>query len=132
MDSNGVMKYRTKIIESGKKVGFENHDTGLRRPQNVSKERQEELFMSFIDWYGIFPTGTTLINYYIQKNYSQSEYQRVLCVGDGEWCHLGRKLASKGYDVIDPTSNKEFEIHSNDKHGSLHVENKAFYSRQQI
>lgn len=160
MDINGVMKYRTKIIEYGKKVvienpdrlnndelqaltakifehlneldvslGYDNHDTGIRKPKNIDKDRQEELFTSFIDWYGIIPEGTTLINNYLQKNYPHTQYKKVICVGDGEWCHLGRKLANKGYNVVvvDPVSKKEFERVSHDEYGSLHVVNGKFF-----
>lgn len=160
MDINGIMKYRAKLIEYGKKVvfenpdrlnsdevqaltakifehlneldmslGYDNYDTGIRKPKNIDKDRQEELFISFIDWYGIIPEGTTLINNYVQKNYPQTQYKKVICVGDGEWCHLGRKLANKGYDVVvvDPVSKKKFERASHDEYGSLYVVNGKFF-----
>lgn len=160
MDINSVMKYRTKLIEYGKRavvenpdrlngdeaqaltakifevlneldmsLGYNNHDTGIRKPESIDKDRQEELFISFVDWYGIIPTGTTLINNYVQKNYSKTQYKKVICVGDGEWCHLGRKLANKGYNVVvvDPISKKKFERASHNECGSLHVVNGKFF-----
>ena len=160
MDIDSVIKYRTKLIEYGKRasienpdrlnndelqaltvrifdmlnqldmsLGYDNHDTGIRKPESVDKDRQEELFTSFIDWYGIIPEGSTLMNNYVQKNYPQNKYKKVICVGDGEWCHLGRKLANRGYDVVvvDPFSKKEFEMSADDKHGSLHVVKGKFF-----
>lgn len=156
---DSVIKYRAKLIEYGRRVaaenpdrlssdeltalaskileaineldmsiGFENHDS-VKKPVSVTNIRREELFINFIDWYDIIPTGTTLINSYVQNKYPQSKYKRVICVGDGEFCHLGRKLASKGYDVVvvDPVSKKEFAMPSNGKHGKLHIVNGQFF-----
>ncbi len=160
MDINSVIKYRKRLIESGKRVGLENpdrlnndemqalmarifehlneldmslghenYDTGIRKPENIGKDRQEELFISFIDWYGIIPEGSTLISNYVQKKYPQTQYKKVICVGDGEWCHLGRKLANEGYCVVvvDPVSKKEFQIPDTSKHGKLHVVKGEFF-----
>lgn len=160
MDIDSVIKYRTKLIEYGKRasienpdrlnndelqaltvrifdmlnqldisLGYDDHDTGLRKPESVDKDRQEELFISFIDWYGIIPEGSTLMNNYVQKNYPPNKYKKVICVGDGEWCHLGRKLANRGYDVVvvDPFSKKEFEMSADYKHGKLHVVKGKFF-----
>lgn len=110
-------------------LGHENYDTGIRKPENIDKDRQEELFISFIDWYGIIPEGSTLISNYVQKKYPQTQYKKVICVGDGEWCHLGRKLANEGYCVVvvDPVSKKEFQNPDTGKHGKLHVVKGEFF-----
>lgn len=106
-----IAKIFEHLNELDMSQGYDNYDTGVRRPESIDKDRQEELFISFIDWYGIMPVGSTYINNYVQKNYPQTQYKKVICVGDGEWCHLGRKLANKGYDVVvvDPVSKKKFE-----------------------
>lgn len=161
MNIDGVIKYRRKLIECGKKVsienpdrlsndeltalvsrifdelnnldmsvGYDNYDSGVRRPASIDDVRQDELFVSFIDWYGILPTGTTLINSYVPKHYPRSQYKRVICVGDGEWCHLGRKLAKQGYDVVvvAPVSKKEFETPASDTVGKIRVVKGEFFN----
>ena len=53
---------------------------------------------------------------YIQENYPVEEYRQILCVGDGQCSHLGRKLADKGYNVVsvDPLARKEFSTRRNE------------------
>ena len=93
-----------------KMFGFSKHNTGTQRPKSISKEEQAILYSQFIDWYDLVKTPNTHMYEYVLRNYPLSEYQKVLCVGDGENCHLGRKLAMKGYEVIsiDPVARKEF------------------------
>lgn len=91
-------------------MGYEHHDTGIRLPASISREKQKEVFMDFIDWYQVVETPSAQIYDYVLKNYPLQNYPNILCVGDGENCHLGRKLAMQGYKVlsIDPLARKEF------------------------
>lgn len=90
--------------------GFPYHDTGIRLPKSISKDRQEELFIDFIDWYQVIETPSGQVYQYVLKHYPRNKFPRILCVGDGEKCHLGRKLAMQGYDVVsvDPLADKKF------------------------
>ena len=91
-------------------MGYPHHETGIRRPESISKQDQHELFMDFIDWYQIIKTPSNdILNYVLQK-YPAEKFPKILCVGDGKNCHLGRKLAMKGYKVVsvDPVARKEF------------------------
>ena len=159
-----VYKYRSKLIDCGKRVGLENpdrlsldeikaltsrvfeelnkidmsmgfphHDTGLRRPASVDKYSETELFIDFIDWYNILATPSNVILGYVQRNYPKNKYPRVMCVGDGEHCHLGRKLAGLGYTVVvvDPVSKKEFDISRQSNGGRLKVINGEFYENSE-
>lgn len=110
-------------------LGFECYDTKLKRPDSIPEWQQIDLYNNFIDWYNILPTGGRVINGYVQKNYPNSKYKRVICVGDGRYCHLGRRLASEGYDVVvvDPVSKKEFARPADGKSGRLHIVNGEFY-----
>lgn len=155
-----VYNYRSKLIECGKRVNFENpdnltldelqaltarifnelneldmslnyepHDTGIRRPVSVDEFREKELFIDFLDWYQIIATPSNVVLGYVQKKYPKSKYPRVLCVGDGEHCHLGRKLANMGYTVVvvDPVSKKEFSFSRRENGGRLGVVTKEFH-----
>lgn len=104
-------------------MGYEYHDVGLRLPPAITKERQEELFLEFIDWYQVVDTPSEAVRKYVTRNYSSQKYPQILCIGDGENCHLGRKLAMQGYRVVsvDPLAKKEFSMRKSSKGGSLHV-----------
>lgn len=95
--------------------GHEPHDTGLRRPKNITEADQNEIFMDFVDWYQIVPTPSIDVLSYVVQKYKPNEYPRVLCVGDGKNCHLGRKLAKRGYDVmsVDPVARPEYSTSGN-------------------
>lgn len=90
-------------------LGYEYHDTGLKAPDGVSRERQEELFINFIDWYKVIQTPNSQVYDYVMEHYPKEKYPRILCVGDGENCHLGRMLAAEGYHVVsvDPVARRE-------------------------
>jgi hypothetical protein len=90
-------------------LGFEHYDSGIKT--NASEKEKGYLFQEFIDWYEIFDTPSNRILKYVKNNYPVDEYQNVLCVGDGRNCHLGRKLADLGYEVIsiDPISSNVFD-----------------------
>ena len=53
----------------------------------------------------------------------------MLCIGDGEHCHLGRKLAALGYTVVvvDTVSKKEFTIPKQENGGMLRVVQGEFH-----
>lgn len=109
-------------------MGYEYHDTGVTCPQSISKEEQKGLFVDFIDWYDVIPTLSNSVYQYVLKKYPAEKYPKVLCVGDGKKCHLGRKLAMKGYDVVsvDPVAQKQFTGKQNGK-GKLYVVNAEFF-----
>lgn len=106
-------------------MGYPHHDTGVRVPKSIDKITQQALFIDFLDWYEIIPTPSNQIRDYVLKHYSPAQYHRVLCVGDGENVHLGRKLAQKGYNVIsvDPVAKRSFTVKKgeNGSKGSLHI-----------
>lgn len=86
--------------------------------------------MDFLDWYDIVKTPSNALFDYIKANYSIKDYRRILCVGDGECSHLGRKLADIGYNVVsvDPFARKEFSTKGNSgKAGKLHVVQGKFF-----
>ena len=155
-----VFKYRTGLIENGKKVTIENpdnlsidelqaltakifeeldkldmsmgyphHDTGVRRPASIYDLREQEIWIDFLDWYNVVPTQSNIILGYVRKNYPKSKYPKVLCIGDGEHCHLGRKLAALGYTVVvvDTVSKKEFTIPKQENGGMLRVVQGEFH-----
>lgn len=97
-----------ELNEIDMSLGYEYYDTGMRIPAGISKEQQDELYMDFLDWYQVLPTPSGKIYDYVVKNYSTDRYPRIICVGDGKNCHLGRKLAMKGYNVVsvDPQAQK--------------------------
>lgn len=159
-----VYKYRSKLIDCGRRVALENpdrlsideikaltsrifeeldkldmslgfppHDTGLRRPASVDEFREEELFIDFLDWYNVLSTPSNVILGYVQRNYPKNKYPRVICVGDGEHCHLGRKLSELGYTVVvvDPVSKKEFAMPRQENGGMLKVVRGEFHETSQ-
>ncbi len=101
-----------KIFDELNKIdmayGFEYHDIKIRRPSKISPQEQDYLFSEFLDWYNVTTLGDIVYKYVLEK-YPVSKYPRILCVGDGENCHLGRKLAAQGYQVcsVDPVANKK-------------------------
>lgn len=115
LDKDQLIALSARIFEEINAIdtqifGFPRHDTGTQRPKSISKEEEKILYNEFIDWYDLIKTPNTHMYEYVLRNYPRSEYQKVLCVGDGENCHLGRKLAMQGYEVIsiDPLARKEF------------------------
>ncbi|MCI9063261.1 MAG: hypothetical protein HFJ17_01460 [Clostridia bacterium] len=122
-----------KIDELDMSMGYPHHDTGIRAPSSVDKFHQEELFLNFIDWYDILPTPNNQVFDYVLNNYPSDKYNRVLCVGDGENVHLGRKLAAKGYQVVsvDPVARKDFTTKrsENNNNGSLHIVQGKFFRK---
>lgn len=108
-------------------IGYPEHQIPIILPDDITKERQEELFFDFLDWYEILEMPSSLIYNYVIKNYSNKKYPKILCVGDGENCHLGRKLCMAGYNVVsvDPFARKEFSTKKDNNlkpgEGSLHV-----------
>ncbi len=157
---DAVYKYRNKLIESGKKVNFENpdnlnfeelqaltckifselneldvslgyetYDTGLKMPAGVNEEKLKAMYIDFLDWYEILATPSNVILNYVKRNYPKEKFPRVICVGDGEHCHLGRKLANLGYTVavVDPVAKKEFSMSRNEKGGMLKVVRGEFF-----
>lgn len=91
-------------------LGYEYHDTGIMRPNGFDEETAEVFFDDFLDWYDIIETPSNQIYKYVTQNYSPQKYKKILCVGDGENSHLGRKLANKGFNVVsvDPLARKRF------------------------
>lgn len=118
-----------KIIdEIDMSMGFEHHDVG-EYPLGISQDRIDELFIDFEDWYEIVKTPSKSIYDYVLKNFPKNKFQKILCVGDGECSHLGRKLAMKGYNVVsvDPCAKKEFSMKKRNGSGSLHVVKGSFF-----
>lgn len=107
------------------KMGYPYHETGAKSPKSISEKRKEELYINFIDWYDVIQTPSNDIYEYVLSHYPVNKYPRVLCVGDGENVHLGRKLAKNGYNAVsvDPKARREFAIKkgSSSNKGSLHV-----------
>lgn len=114
-------------IQSSQTVSEEE----IESPKTVSKEEQKELYLNFLEWYDIVKTPTNHLYEYVLKNYPVSKFRKILCVGDGENCYLGRKLAMKGYEVIsiDPVAKKEFAGvgMSEDGKGALAVVKDKFF-----
>lgn len=129
LDTNQLIALTEKIFsvinEIDVALGYPEHPTGLTKPRSVSKKEQSELFHNFLDWYEIVSTPNQYLYQYVIKHYPKSKYSQILCVGDGENCYLGRKLAMKGYKVIsiDPIARREFseEGMSEDGEGMLCV-----------
>lgn len=116
-----IFKELNKIDMS---LGYEYYDTGIKSRHVVSEDRVQELYIDFLDWYDIMKTPSNMLFDYIKENYSTEKYRRILCVGDGQCSHLGRKLADTGYNVVsvDPLARKEFTIKKDErKTGKLHV-----------
>ena len=106
---------------------------GMDKPESVSDVRAKELFVDFLDWYGIIPTPANKVYGEVIKNYPASKYKRILCVGDGKCSHLGRKLAEKGYEVVsvDPEARKEFSGKAKNGTGKLYVVRGQFLSNSE-
>lgn len=105
-------------------LGHPYHDTGTKGTHKVSRGRVQELWIDFIDWYDIMRTPSNVLLNYIRKNYPTDKYKNILCVGDGQCSHLGRKLAAIGYNVVsvDPVARREFSQKRDEKtKGKLHV-----------
>lgn len=117
------------INELDMACGLPYHNTGMPMPNSVSKDRANELFVDFLDWYEIIQTPANKVYSEVVKNFPVSKYKRVLCVGDGMCSHLGRKLAEAGYEVVsvDPYARKEFSGKAKNGKGKLHVTKSGFY-----
>lgn len=116
-----IFKELNKIDMS---LGYEYHDTGIKSTHEVSEDRIQELYIDFLDWYNIMKTPSNILFDYIKDNYPVQEYKKILCVGDGQCSHLGRKLADIGYNVVsvDPLARTEFTRKREErKVGKLHV-----------
>ena len=99
-----------ELNEIDMSLGYEYYDTGIKSTHGVSEERINELYIDFLDWYEIVKTPSNCLFDYVKENYPLENYKKILCVGDGECSHLGRKLADQGYRVVsvDPLARKEF------------------------
>lgn len=159
-----LMNYREGLITYGRKVTLENPDrlsarelealtekilTELDnidvslgqpphpmnfRPHGIDENRVQELWLDFLDWYEIIKgPGVSILNY-VKENYSVQEYKNILCVGDGQCSHIGRKLAARGHNVVsvDPVARKEFSTKRDPKSGGkLHVVKGVFYKNSE-
>lgn len=115
--------------------GHPYYETGIKIPASISKPEQDMLFADMLDWFQIVRTpGQAVLNYFTNK-YPVKDFKRVLCVGDGRKCHLGRKLAMKGYNVVsvDPEAQTMFSWSKNiNKAGGNFLAVKAsFYSNSE-
>ena len=65
------------------------------------------LFGEFVDWFDLIPTISNNLLTFVLNRYPVDTFPNIVCVGDGQFCHLGRKLAQKGYKAlsIDPEIN---------------------------
>ena len=50
-----------QIDEIDMEFGYEHYDTGFQLPPNITKERQDELFVDFVDWYQVMSTQSQAI-----------------------------------------------------------------------
>ena len=118
-----------RINELDMACGLPYHNTGMPMPNSVSKDRANELFVDFLDWYEIIQTPANKVYSEVVKNFPVSKYKRVLCVGDGMCSHLGRKLAEAGYEVVsvDPYARKEFSGKAKNGNGKLYVTQASFF-----
>lgn len=121
-----------RVAELDQSFGFEPHDTGLRPPKGITETQIMSMFVNFLDWYEILDTPSADVLRFVTKNYKPDEYPRILCVGDGENCHLGRKLAMRGYNAIsiDPVARTEYSTIGSQTRktgeGKLHVVREYF------
>ena len=124
-----VEKIFAELNKIDMSLGYPYHDVGRRSTHGVSPDRVHELYMDFLDWYDIVKTPSNALFDYIKANYSVENYRRILCVGDGECSHLGRKLADIGYNVVsvDPFARKEFSRKNAGKTGRLHIVQGRFF-----
>lgn len=74
------------------------------------------LFCEFVDWYDLMPTINNNLLTFILNKYPANISPNIICVGDGQFCHLGRKLSQNGYKAlsIDPEINTNV-IHNDGK-----------------
>ena len=98
--------------------GFPHHETGLRCPKSITKDRKDILFNHFADWYQLLNTPSQAVFNYVVRHYPVEQFKKILCVGDGEKCHLGRKLAIQGYEVlsIDPEADSSLMAYQKAKY----------------
>lgn len=111
-------------------LGYPPINMILKNTHGISEDRVHELYLDFLDWYDVIKTPSNSLFSYIQENYPVEKYRQILCVGDGQCSHLGRKLADKGYNVVsvDPLARKEFSSkRSERKKGKLHVVRGKFF-----
>lgn len=108
--------------------GYEYHNTGHTIPKGISPTHLDYLFHDFLDWYNVIPTPSNYIYSYVLKNYPVESFSKILCVGDGQNCHLGRKLAANGYMVVsvDPEARREFSFDSGKSGGKLRIAKECF------
>ena len=103
MDAEQLVALTVKIFDElndiNEKLGLEKYDIGMTRPESIGIQEQKQLFLEFVDWYNALPMSSEEIYKYVMKNYPISKYPKILCIGDGAKCHLGRKLAAQGYQV---------------------------------
>jgi len=113
-----------KLNEIDMALGHPYHDTGTSGTYGIDEDRIDELWVDFIDWYNIMPTPSNILLDYIKRSYPVEKYKNILCVGDGQCSHLGRKLAASGYNAVsvDPVARREFSQKRDKKtKGKLHV-----------
>lgn len=110
-------------------LGQPFYNTNIEVPKHISVERKMQLFQYFMDWYQIVPTPSYRIYSYVSQFYSKEKYSQILCVGDGENCHIGRRLATKGYNVIsmDPVARTEYSGSIGREGGTLKVIKDRFF-----
>jgi hypothetical protein len=99
------------LDELDRSLGFEPHKVKIVDDKDEDEDIKNYLFREFVDWYRIIDTPSNIIYDYVIKNYPVDDNPNVLCVGDGLNCHLGRKLAMEGYEVIsiDPVARTDFD-----------------------
>ena len=124
-----------QIDEIDMGLGYPHHETNIKLPHNITKERQSELFVDFVDWYQVMSTQNHAILEYVLQKYPKEKFQRILCVGDGEKCHLGRKLAMNGYQVVsvDPYADTNFswKRKSNNSKGRFRAVKAEFFDNSE-
>ena len=72
----------------------------LNRGKRLDDFKSDELLNNFFDWNEIRDTPSNRVLKVVLEKYPLEKYKNILCVGDGEKCHLGRKLAKHGYNVF--------------------------------
>lgn len=137
LNNDELVALTHKIFETLNSIdmsfGHEQYDSKIDKPASIPDWKQDSLFSDFVDWYNIRPTGATLVADYVKSNYPSNKHKKIICVGDGENCHVGRKLANEGYNVVvmNPLSTKEFEIPPNNQQGKLHIVKGNFFNISQ-
>lgn len=137
LSDDELMAVSTKIFEQLNNIdmgfGHSYHETNTKLPDSISDARAYQLFIDFIDWYEIFSTPSRAVLDYVLSEYPKSEFSNILCVGDGEKSHLGRKLAMKGYNVIsvDPAADTTLPLDSKIKSsGGKFTARDSFFSHK--